>query len=1015
MAFNQTEQNIIKWGLNNGKSKEQVTAALTNFRLGIKSQPKPEEQPGFDLLSGVKESLSGLGTLYGGGEQGIASKLGQDIQAGAEDIQKGDVLKGIVKAGYRTAADVGGTIFAPIGALIGATGLNKVTDYIGSKYDDALRAVTGSGLSDIPEFQQFAMEHPNAGEDFGRGLNLILGAAERGTIDPKTIIPRTIEQVKSILPKLPPPSPPSPPGSSETPTQPLLDLSEAKAKIQGLITPVKTTEEAVGQISQGKAEDVKTVQNALESIDTKGVETFKDLQDRIRASIPNYARQVDTELLKDTGVYKLKDLAIRRQTKGGTVVSSDYVTKALGDLKELYRKIGDPVSEGNTKEILTKAKKEGLSRKEVNDISRQYGIEFGSKAFNKMGEPLTSVNAQAFENTRSGLKTVAREGLGGAEAKLLDKKLSDLFDTQKLIDRNVEAVNKLKQRINERGLLERAGHLVAKYGDMLTGGSIRGFVGGLLPRGAGYKVMNALDVELALRKNLDIVERAFKAKTDAEMLKILQSSDSPKKPPSTRSSTSFRKVKAKITTNKIANKAIPKSIAPSKKNVKGLKGKGGILETIKNTPNKEGGFISISGYKNTGELTTKILKDLEGRTTVSRQYILDATNRGELKQVERDLTREVLSTMKGDTINVKEFADKVKAELLPLKRVSARETQKSVTESVNVTNRGPRYENVSLPDELRGNVKNYDEYIYNSPIKTSAGGIHFSGKEKNYFGHTRVEEMADNKTRRVIEVQSDLYQKGNLERETLLKKGDSTYAGNSELMSPNIKKAYLKRQSEVAKLQQYNDPTAHFRMIREEIKRAAKDGKTKLQFPTGETAMKIEGLGDNTVWSLDNATDASPSELKVGKEIYRGSREIGTDENDAWIITDILGDGKFKAVDKNFYDTVQSKNKAGEYKKGGLETLINDRAETFDISGKVDKNNPIYKFYEKDVSNYLKKFGGKRITDKQGVEWTEVPVKKEWGKEPVDAFGKIMLNPLFLGAGIATAAVVGANLLKKKK
>ena len=71
-------------------------------------------------------------------------------------------------------------------------------------------------------------------------------------------------------------------------------------------------------------------------------------------------------------------------------------------------------------------------------------------------------------------------------------------------------------------------------------------------------------------------------------------------------------------------------------------------------------------------------------------------------------------------------------------------------------------------------------------------------------------------------------------------------------------------------------------------------------------------------------------------------------------------------------------------------------------------------FYEKDVSNYLKKFGGKRITDKQGVEWTQIDIKKEWGKEPVDAFGKIMLNPLFLGAGISAAAVIGANLLKKK-
>lgn len=31
-------------------------------------------------------------------------------------------------------------------------------------------------------------------------------------------------------------------------------------------------------------------------------------------------------------------------------------------------------------------------------------------------------------------------------------------------------------------------------------------------------------------------------------------------------------------------------------------------------------------------------------------------------------------------------------------------------------------------------------------------------------------------------------------------------------------------------------------MAREEIAKAVKDGKTKVQFPTGETAMKIEGL-----------------------------------------------------------------------------------------------------------------------------------------------------------------------------
>ena len=46
------------------------------------------------------------------------------------------------------------------------------------------------------------------------------------------------------------------------------------------------------------------------------------------------------------------------------------------------------------------------------------------------------------------------------------------------------------------------------------------------------------------------------------------------------------------------------------------------------------------------------------------------------------------------------------------------------------------------------------------PIKTSAGTTHFGKESDSYFGHTRIEDMADNKTRRVIEVQSDLYQKG---------------------------------------------------------------------------------------------------------------------------------------------------------------------------------------------------------------------------------------------------------------
>jgi hypothetical protein len=115
------------------------------------------------------------------------------------------------------------------------------------------------------------------------------------------------------------------------------------------------------------------------------------------------------------------------------------------------------------------------------------------------------------------------------------------------------------------------------------------------------------------------------------------------------------------------------------------------------------GFIA-TGFKNEGNLTTKILKDLEGKTTVSKQYILDATNRGELKQVERDITRQILDTMPDGQINVKEFADKIKSELLPLEAHTSGSSIKPNRTSADYR-LSTRYESISLPAELRGKIK----------------------------------------------------------------------------------------------------------------------------------------------------------------------------------------------------------------------------------------------------------------------------------------------------------------------
>ena len=551
-----------------------------------------------------------------------------------------------------------------------------------------------------------------------------------------------------------------------------------------------------------------------------------------------------------------------------------------------------------------------------------------------------------------------------------------------------------------------------------------------------------------------------------------------------------------------------------------------FAERLKNTPNKQGGFIKLpqgkgeqSGLsaksslpKNTKEtfigkveegykpapLTTKLLRKLEGKTTVSKQFISDLTNSPDLKQVEKDLIRSKLEG-KGDKINVADFGKEVEAELLPLKIAGSKKTKKQLRKEIKnkgydiepdldgggyiVDKNGDdvdydelpkdvkslfdewsggeetyrqaesgRYESIVLPDDIRGNVADYMEHIYESPIKTSAGNTHFSGKTENYFGHTRIEDMADNSTRRVIEVQSDLFQKGGLENEmktgiefvdtpeanALIKKdfgerywdnkfakeklkrtiktASSEYSSASEMNRGNLFK-YLKTKypdlvdnyvanlnKGVKKLEQYNNPTAHFRMVREEIQKASKDGKTKLQFPTGETAMKIEGLGEQSTWRIDMPDNyitsqeiAKPTDLKLGLEI--------TDPAfDRWVVTEVLGEGKFKAVPVDNIsfveeqlvelgfpspdDAIQAISKGD---KRVIELLEDGQgSETFDISGKVDTNNPIYKFYNKELQNYLKNnFKAQQVVDENGVSWLEVPITKEYKNIPIEAFGII--------------------------
>ena len=83
-------------------------------------------------------------------------------------------------------------------------------------------------------------------------------------------------------------------------------------------------------------------------------------------------------------------------------------------------------------------------------------------------------------------------------------------------------MQKLKQKVDERGLGEKLGRGFLTIMDKVTGGTVKGAVQKLLPRGLGYKTKNWIETEEDLKRNLKIINKALNAKTDAETISIIQ-------------------------------------------------------------------------------------------------------------------------------------------------------------------------------------------------------------------------------------------------------------------------------------------------------------------------------------------------------------------------------------------------------------------------------------------------------------------------------------------------------------
>jgi hypothetical protein len=275
----------------------------------------------------------------------------------------------------------------------------------------------------------------------------------------------------------------------------------------------KKIKNTVSEIIQDKKANLPKAKDVLTSIKTKGVKTYEDLRKAIEDKTTELVTEVDNHLATNPQKYKIDDLGFSQKV-GEAELKTNYVGNALNHLQETYTKSGDVVGAERIKQLTAKATNEGLSSSEINKLAREYGSEFGSKAFSKTGEPLTSVNAQLAENTRTGVKNTLKKLNPDSPIGTIDKAISQNIKVKQMVGKMEENVRALTAKIKKENSLMKFGRFVGKGAGRLvnTGlaGAPREFLTSFLPSNIGNKTMNSLDIEAALAKNLKKLEELSK-------------------------------------------------------------------------------------------------------------------------------------------------------------------------------------------------------------------------------------------------------------------------------------------------------------------------------------------------------------------------------------------------------------------------------------------------------------------------------------------------------------------------
>jgi len=449
MAFNEKEQEIIKYGLQNGKSRQEVEKAITNLRLGIAPIQKKIEKPSY--LQRVGEDIK------------------QSVQQAEKDISTQDNRSSLSK-GISAVSNIAGAVTAPLAEApilkqvgeVFSKGINLGGEELSKLYSPEFQASLARMSDD--EFKQATQPLQDI-QNLGNIANTILMArgGQGGVKTIENVGKKTLSATKNIKPVV------SEIVSKVTPESSALMEQVARINPTDTIKFKKMTGgKTVGQYLT-ESGNFKSPVGIITNEAKKFVDTLQKKENTL-SKLPGFYRDGS---IADA----LSGLVEKARKTSGKNVKSPYLKQIL-DLQKKYNSTG-------------------VSMNDVNTIKKLYekNVKLG---YSKLTEGDSVIKATNIDKALNKFQDKTAQELGFTNIRDLSKQIqTSRFIVDKLGDKIVD-----QKRLNNVGLSDWV---------VLSGGNPTAIAGFLTKKFFSSKTVKAKIAEKINKEKIKpLVEPKFK-------------------------------------------------------------------------------------------------------------------------------------------------------------------------------------------------------------------------------------------------------------------------------------------------------------------------------------------------------------------------------------------------------------------------------------------------------------------------------------------------------------------------